>query len=196
MMSSPISAAGAEPAARSGVYDNLIVVVAGDVVRGAFFDQRGQFEPGGSAPFSCIFLLRGTLHGEVASVTTWAPGDAQRIRGELRFRDGGASLRLAEEPGGCGMTTGDMVRQPYEMARGTDGAGWLDVGMIAAKRSPFYREPGLLAPRAPFVVAFDPVVILERRPGWVRARYLGGQRSVTGWLRSGDLALPDPPNAN
>lgn len=196
----PTAAAAAGPPARSGVYGNLTLVVAGSAVRGAFFDQRG-IGYGGEPMFSCIFLVRGTLDGEgegtggLARIVTWAPGDGRVIRGEIRFRDDGAALTLMEEPGGCGMTSGDMVHQSYEAPRGPEGEGWRDVRLVGARRAVLRRVPGNAAapPRAPFVVRFDPVVILERRGAWVRVNYLAGERVSAGWLREADLAPSEPP---
>lgn len=188
-------AAVAQPAARSGLYDTLTLAVAGSTVSGAFFDQRGVPGPGGAPPFSCLFLLRGSRVGDIAQVATWVPGDVRSIPGELRFTTDGATLKLAGAHGGCGMTSGDMVARPYAVARGAEGADWREVGMVAAKRSVFHREPGIPAPHAPFVVRFDPIVILDRRADWVRARYLGGAQPLTGWLRATDLAPSEPPPA-
>ncbi|CAO4165415.1 hypothetical protein [Methylorubrum extorquens] len=39
----------------------------------------------------------------------------------------------------------------------------------------------------------DPVAILERRDGWVRALYRRGAKPVTGWLPEADLDLAAAP---
>lgn len=39
----------------------------------------------------------------------------------------------------------------------------------------------------------DPMAVLERRDGWVRALYRRGAKPVTGWLPEADLALAAAP---
>lgn len=186
------AAAAADPAARSAVYGSLTLVADGKAVAGVFAEQRGMDGPGGAPQFSCLFLLRGELAGDRARVETWFPGEAERIAGELVFRADGAALTLRADHGGCGMTTGSMVGQPYEMARDEEGSGWVGVALVTAKRATFRPAPSAAAPRAPYLVAFDPVAILEQRDGWVRALYRGGAKPVTGWLPAGDLAIARP----
>ena len=75
--------ASAEPAARSGVYGTMSLAVAGTTVSGVFSEARGEGGSGGAPQFSCIFLLRGTLVGDHATVETWVPGRPERVSGEL-----------------------------------------------------------------------------------------------------------------
>lgn len=182
--------AAAEPVARSGIYDSLTLAVAGDAVAGVFSEQRGA--PGSGGPqFSCLFLLRGTLAGGRAKVETWFPGEPKRIPGELAFTSDGATLILSEDHGGCSMTAGTMVETPYTLARSAEGtpAGWIGVGLVTAKRTAFRPEPGTAPARAPYLVRFDPVAVLERRDAWVRVQYRGEKVPVIGWLPAANVAL-------
>jgi hypothetical protein len=185
LAASPLAAA---PSARSGQYDSLTLAVVDGTVTGTFFEQRGEAGPGGAPQFSCTFLLRGKLEGDRAKIDTWTPGDKERIAGELVFKGDEAMLKLMENQDGCGMTSGDMVHEYYKATRSQEGKGWIGVGMVSAKRAAFRPAPKARAPRKPYIVAYDPVVILECKGDWLRASYLGGDRPITGWLRRNELA--------
>ncbi|WP_200927324.1 hypothetical protein [Methylobacterium sp. Leaf100] len=186
-------AAAAEPAARSGTYDSLTLAVSGNAVAGVFAEQRGAAEAG-SPQFACVFLLRGTLAGDRAKVETWFPDEPERIPGDLAFTPDGAALTLAEDHGGCSMTTGTMVGTPYALSRRAASApdGWIGVGLVTAERTAFRPEPGPAPARAPYLVRLDPVAVLERRDAWVRVRYRGEKAPVIGWLPAADLAVVTP----
>ncbi|MCP1547277.1 MULTISPECIES: hypothetical protein [Methylorubrum] len=186
-------AAAAEPLPRSGVYDSMTLAVEGEAVSGVFVEERGG--AGGGASFSCIFLLRGRLSGLRAEVETWFPGEPERIRGNLAFTPEGAALTLAEDHGGCPMTTGSMTAKPYTLLREADepAQGWRGVALVTARRARFRPEPGPAPERGAYLVRHDPVAILERRDGWVRALYRRGAKPITGWLPEADLALAAAP---
>jgi len=162
-------------------------------VAGVFAEGRGAADDGGP-PFLCLFLLRGTLAGDRARVETWVPGETQRIAGDLAFTPDGAALTLAADHGGCPMATGGMVGAPYALSRtgGAAPAGWIGVALVTARRTALRPEPGPAPARAPYLVRFDPVAVLARRDGWVRARDLGKTAPVTGWLPAADLAVVIP----
>jgi hypothetical protein len=180
----------ASPAAISGQYAPLTLAVVGGNVSGAFSDGRGENGPGGAPQFTCAFLFRGTLEGDRATITSWTPGDGKRIAGELVFKGDAVTLQLQEDQPGCAMTSGDTVQMPYEVSRTMDGAGWLGVALVSARRASIRVAPGAPAPRKPYLVAFDPVVILERAGEWTRVAYLGGATPVSGWLRATELVAP------
>lgn len=140
--------------------------------------------------FSCRFLLRGRLEDGRGIVETWFPGQ-EPIPGYLSFEGGGASLMLRENQDGCFMASGDMTREPYRAALSKRGEGWIGVALVTADRTAFRPSPGALAPRTPYVVEGNPVVLLERRGGWARARYVAGPRPVTGWLPVGELVMAE-----
>lgn len=187
--------AAAETAPRAGRYGSLTLAVRDGRVSGVFAEGRGG--AGGAPSFSCIFLLRGGLAGARAAVETWYPGEAERIRGTLAFTPEGAELTLAEDHGGCPMATGSMVAKPFALTReasqaGEEARGWAGVGLVTARRAVLRPEPGPVPRRGPYLVANDPVAVLERREGWVRVLYQGGQTPVTGWLPAADLAVEVP----
>ncbi|TXN24047.1 hypothetical protein FV217_04565 [Methylobacterium sp. WL9] len=63
---------------------------------------------------------------------------------------------------------------------------------MTTKRAVLRPEPGPAPKRGPYLVEYDPVALLERRDGWVRARYLGGTKTVSGWLPADDLVVVAP----
>jgi hypothetical protein len=185
---SPISAA---PLARSGQYDSLTVAVVDGAVSGTFYDARG-LGPGGGPQFTCIFMLRGKLDGDRAKIDTWAPGEKEHIAGELIFEKHGAKIKLTEDHGGCLATDGDMVHQFYKAIFEKEGTGWLGVAMVAAEQASFRPAPRARAPRKPYVIRYDPLVILARKGNWLRVSYLFGSKPVTGWMRRKELFIVGP----
>jgi hypothetical protein len=185
---SPLSAA---PLARSGSYDALTLAVVDDAIGGTFYDARGR-GPGGEPQFTCIFMLRGKLDGNSAKIDTWVPGEKEHIAGELIFEEDDAKIKLTEDHGGCLATDGDMVHQFYKAIFEKEATGWLGVAMVSAARAPFRPAPGTPAPRKPYVVRYDPLVILARRGDWLRVRYLFGSKPITGWMRRKELAIAGP----
>ncbi|WP_338665763.1 hypothetical protein VQH23_11415 [Pararoseomonas sp. SCSIO 73927] len=183
--------AAAPPA--SGRYGGLNLAVTGEEVIGVFSEARMGGGTEAAPQFSCIFLLRGRLENGRGRVETWYPGE-ETIPGDLSFEGGRALLTLRENHGGCLMATGDMVREPYRAGLDRPGEGWIGVALVTARRAVFRPAPGAPTPRTPYVVEGDAVAVLERRGEWVRARYVAGQRPVTGWLRASELA-PDRPSA-
>jgi hypothetical protein len=63
---------------------------------------------------------------------------------------------------------------------------------VTARRAVLRTEPGPAPARGPYLVAYDPVAVLERRAGWVRVRYQSGKAPVEGWLPTTDLAVAMP----
>jgi len=180
----------ASPSVSSGQYAPLTLAVVGGNVSGVFSDRRGENGPGGAPQFTCAFLLHGTLEGDRANIASWTPGDGKRIAGELVFKGDAVTLQLQEDQPGCLMTSGDMVQKPYEVSRTMDGADWLGVALVSAHRAFIRTAPGAPASRKPYLVALDPVVILERAGEWTRVEYLGGETPVSGWLRTAELVAP------
>lgn len=185
---SPLSAT---TLARSGDYDSLTLVVVDGIVTGTFWDARG-LGPGGGPQFTCIFMLRGKVDGDRAKIDTWAPGEKDHIAGELVFEKRYVKIKLTEDHGGCLATDGDMVHQFYRAIFEKEGTGWLGVAMVAVEQASFRPSPGARAPRKPYVVRYDPLVILARKGNWLRVRYLNGTKPVTGWMRRKELFIVEP----
>ncbi len=175
----------------SGSYGPLALIVGEDgAVNGVFAERRvGNGTP--EAPqFGCLFLLEGRLEGGEADVVTWFPGEAERIRGELRL---GAepNLQLEKNHGGCLMASGDMRDAPYDLLLDERRDDWIGAGLVTAGRAILHPSPPA-APgrRRPYLVRFDPVAVLARRPGWIHVEYLeAADGRVTGWLREADVTL-------
>ena len=179
----------------SGRYGPLGLAIAPDgTVHGVSAEQRVGNGTLDAPQFGCIFLLEGQLDGGTASVTTWFPNEAERIRGTLRLGTG-PSLQLEENHGGCLMTSGDMVDAPYGLFLDEPQANWIGTGLVTVERTVLFPEPVETAGRKrPYLVEFDPVAVLERRPGWTRVEYIDGSpKPATGWVRDGDVALSAPP---
>lgn len=179
----------------SGRYGPLALAVALDgSVYGVFAEQRVGNGTLDAPQFNCLFLLEGRMDGDAAFVTTWFPDEAERIRGTLRLgRD--PSLQLDENPGGCLMTSGDMKDAPYGLIFDETHANWIGMGLVTRERAILYPEPVEATGRKrPYLVEFDPVAVVKRRPGWTRVEYLdGAAKPATGWVRDGDVALSAPP---
>ena len=70
---------------------------------------------------------------------------------------------------------------------------WIGVAMVTARRAALRRRPDAPAPRAPYVVRYDAVGVLERQGAWVRASVPGTKMSISGWPRADGLASEPPP---
>lgn len=179
----------------SGSYGPLALTVSDDgAVHGVFAERRvGNGTP--EAPqFGCLFLLAGRLEGEKAEVITWVPGDPERIAGELRL---GAkpSLQLEENHGGCLMETGDMMDAQYDLLLDERRDDRIGAGLVTAERAILHPSPADAHGRKrPYLVRFDPVAVLARRPCWIHVEYLeAADGRVNGWLRETDVSLSIPP---
>lgn len=181
--------------AQSGRYGPLALAVLRDgAVHGVFAERRVGNGTPESPQFGCLFLLEGRMEGGTARVSTWVPGEAERVTGELRL---GAhpSLQLEENHGGCLMTSGDMKDEPYDLLLDETRDDWVGAGLVTAERTVLH--PDLLddpGRRRPYLVRFDPVAVLARQPGWISVEYLeASEGRVTGWLRDADVALSAAP---
>ena len=188
-----LSAAASAKATLSGLYDGMLLAVQGDRVTGAFTTTRRGNGTEAGPQFSCAFLLRGRLAGGQAAIETWTPGDDDIVPGQLAVADGSARLRLQQDQDGCGMAAGDMVRSDYTLTRSQVGPGWLGVGIVKARRAVLHASPAVDTRQVPYLVGFDAVAVLARRPGWVQVRYLGSGQPVTGWLAASDLVTENWP---
>lgn len=140
--------------------------------------------------FTCWFLLRGKLQNGRGVVETWYPGE-EPIAGKLSIEGTQVSLTLREDHGGCLMTTGSMVREPYRALLNRPGHGWLDAALVRVNRAALRPSAGAPAPRMPYLIEGDPVAVLDRHGAWVRVLYGTGTRPVTGWLAAADLVLAE-----
>lgn len=182
-------ASTASAAPSSGRYGPLLLSVRGGEVHGVFSEGRVGNGDEAAPQFSCLFLLKGDLTNDRATVETWFPGEAERISGIL---DLGTvpSLKLTENHGGCAMTSGDMTAEPYPLAAGERHADWIGAGLVTAPKAVLRREPRDDPKRTrPYLVELDAFAVLEQRDGWVRVAFVGSDGpSATGWLRSDEVA--------
>ena len=120
------------------------------------------------------------------------PGGSAAIPGELAFDGNEASLTLRSKQPGCVTVGDDMTGDPHRQSASAHDAHWIGVGMVSVERAVLRPGPGASGHRTPYVVRYDPVVILERKPGSVRVTDRA-KTPVIGWLRQSDLAASDPP---
>lgn len=173
----------------SGRYGPLLLAVRDGEARGVFSEGRVGNGDEDAPQFSCLFLLKGVVANERVDVGTWFPGEAERIAGVL---DLGTvpSLKLAENHGGCLMTSGDMTTEPYRLGADERHPDWIDVGLVIAAKAILRPEPRDDPKRKrPYLVEFDAVAVLEQRAGWVRVTFVATDGPpTTGWLRGDEVA--------
>jgi len=174
-------------------YGPLILTVTGKTVVGTFFDGRGEPGVSGIPPFTCIFMLTGRIEGTRARIVTWTPGDKASIPGELVLDKSEASITLRDNQAGCDTAGDDMVSAPWTGTLTKTDPSWIGVAMVAADRAVLQPQPKNSVRRSPYLIRFDPVVILERHMEWVKVGYVTAERPVKGWLRRSELAPVDHP---
>jgi hypothetical protein len=170
----------------SGAYDDMLIGFdpATRVVTGYFFSQtvRGQF--------SCIFYLKGVLHGPSAHVSTYFPETpaADLIKGELalethmKFR-----VKLPSEHGGCwNVEHFADDNQPAEFTlKGHH--PWTSVAVVRSDKAYFFDAPASVTHRKAYLVKGDGVGVRASQPGWLEVDFIGGHRPVSGWIRQSDI---------
>lgn len=172
----------------SGRYGEMLVSVRDGQLTAVFATARGIDPSSGNRPmFSCAFMMQGRLVQGRSAVSSWTPGDESVIRGEITLAPPEARLRLEAEQPGCGMAAGSMTQADYVMHRDGPGTGWIGVGMVGAERAVLRGTPGRSTQRTPYLVRYNAVAILERKPGWAKVRYLDGSKPATGWLQEVEL---------
>ena len=188
---SPLPASAADNL--SGQYEPLLLAVQGNVVTGAFSEQRVGNGSDNAPQFSCAFLLSGTLENGAASIVTWYPGQSP-IAGQLTLSADGVSLKLKDNQPGCGMTSGDMVDQAWESSRDTPGPGWIGARLIASAKAVLRKTPAVTAALKPYVVKDDAVAVLAVQGAWVQVSYPGADKPVQGWVKASELTSANPPS--
>lgn len=180
------------PAARSGIYENMLVAVSGDKLTGVFADQRAGNGTDDAPQFSCVFTISGTVSGSHAEITTWTPGETATIPGSIDFTDADAALKLKDNQDGCANTSGDMVDEAMTLDRSGEGQGWIGTGLIGAKKAVLGTAPAAPTRTKPYLVQYDPVALLDRQGDWVKIAYVAGEQPITGWVKATDLILGPP----
>jgi hypothetical protein len=155
-------------------------------VSGAFSENRVGNGTDAAPQFTCQFLIHGRLFDDAATIVTQTAGGNEVISGRLFFKDDGVEMRLNDEPDGCGMTSGDMVRSPYAATRDIAGPDWIGAALVKVARAPLRRSPGA-APARPYLVRGDAVAILARRGRWIQVDYPGGSKPARGWLSANEV---------
>ncbi len=188
-----VSVYASDSAPVTNSYGPLLLTVTSKTVVGTFFDGRGEPGVSGVPAFTCIFMLSGQIEGSSAQIVTWTPGDKALIPGELVLGNGEASITLRDNQAGCEMAGDDMVSAPWTGSFIKTNPSWIGVGMVAADRAILRPIPADSTRQGPYLIRFDPVVILERQMEWVKVGYLAGERTMKGWLRRSELMLVDHP---
>jgi hypothetical protein len=186
--------------------EGLVVAIdpATGVITGYFKSGTGDDGAGGPM-FSCIFYFRGRAIGKPPYRTdSWFPDRRIAdpvIRGTIAFGAANgrrtATIALAEEHGGCWNVQrfADTGGASFEFDRS---GAWLAIRVVSAPRAYFHTEAKNSTRRKAYVTTGDPVRVLQRVSGWVRAEYTGAESGggdtpkTAGWLREADL-FPDTP---
>lgn len=182
-------AASAAPA--SGSYgDDLKLAFADGRVTGVFREARRGNGRRDAPQFSCAFALTGAWRGGdgEAAVLTWWPGETApdtRIPGRLTVRGGQATLKLADDPGGCLMTGEELKAEGYEGALAVR-RGWTEVREVRSPRAHLGDAPGERRGRA-YLTRGDAVGVVGRASTYVKVLYVDGRRPVEGWLSEAEL---------
>ena len=187
ILAAPAAALAAAPVA-SGAYNDAMLLAydaASGEISGYFDMTRGE-----QPSFSCIFYLKGKLAGRTAAIDTWFPAapNEERIKGKLTLADAKHfTIRLASEHGGCANVESFAdASQPASF----DLAGahpWTAVAVVRSAKAFFYDAPGAAAHLKAYVVQGDGVGVRAAKPGWVQVDYVGGDATISGWLKQSDL---------
>jgi hypothetical protein len=174
---------------RSGTYGEFTLGVDGSHLTGYFDSGTGEDPSTGKPTFTCTFYLRGVLDHGQARVVTWLPGTPDDIiGGTLTVAGSEVRVHLDAEHGGCWNVMHFADPEPASFS--LDAAGdWIALRVVAAPRAHFSGAPDAGAMGKPYAVRGDAVRVLERSPGWVRARV----QRTEGWLRDADLFAEEPP---
>ena len=183
-------------ASLSGLYDGLLLDVQGNRVTGVFTTWRRGNGTDDAPQFSCAFLLHGSLSGGKAAIETWTPGDDAIVAGQLTVAEGSVSLRLQQDQDGCSMAVGGMTGSDFTLSLSQAGNGWIGVALVQSRQAVLHAAPTADTRHVPYLVAYDAVAVLARQPGWVKVRYFGNDKPVTGWLRDSDLVTEHWPKTS
>jgi hypothetical protein len=177
--------------AKSGLYGNLTLGVAGTTVTGVFSDARVGNGTEDEPQFSCVFLLRGTLDGSAAKVTVWSPAERATTDGTLSFEKDAVKLRLEGDPPGCAATGDEFASAAYEEPSVMDGK-WTAVRLVSAGTADVRQAPVDSGSRKTRLSKGEVVVIYRKIGPWLEGEDLNARRAVRGWLRESDLAPSQP----
>lgn len=177
----------------SGVYDGSLLIgfePATGVVSGYFREEQGK-----QPSFSCIFYLRGRLQGAEAAIKTYFPETPTEkvIKGRLAVEAGGRlRIRLAEEHGGCwNVQHFADEKEPAEFM--LDGPRrWRSVAVVRSDKAYFFDGPASGSHRNAYLVKGDGVGVRAAQPGWLQVDFVGGRRTVSGWIRQSDVYPAGP----
>jgi hypothetical protein len=188
MIVAPAVASAAKPPVASGAYvDSLLVGYdpATDVVTGFFSMQQGD-----PPMFSCIFYLRGKLKGSSASIRTYYPQTPaeDEITGVLTLDGPGRlQIQLPSEHGGCWNVWHFADKADPANFKLETGRPWTAVAVVKSAKAYFYDAPGADAHRGAYVVKDDGVGVRTSRPDWLQVDYVGGAKTISGWLKRSDV---------
>lgn len=173
----------------SGDYgDGMLIGVdpATRIVSGYF-----QSETAGGR-FSCIFYLTGKLRGPDIAITTYFPmTPTDMIEGVLVPESGNKFIvRLADDHGGCWNVQHFADKtEPAEFYLQT-AYPWIAIAVAKQKRAYFFDAPDRKTHRTAYIVQGDGVGVRAVRGQWLQVDFIGGNKPVSGWLRTSDVYPP------
>ncbi len=184
----PVAASAAAPPIATGAYEDSLLVgydPGSNIVTGHF-----SMEMGLQPRFSCIFYLEGRLKGSSAQVRTYYPATPteDEITGVLTL-DGPNRVQIAlpSEPGGCWNVWHFADKdQPADFTL-DKAAPWIAVAVARGPKTYFYDAPASPTRRKAYVVKGDGLGVRATRPGWLQVDYVGGAKTISGWIKQADV---------
>jgi hypothetical protein len=171
----------------SGAYADAMLIgydPATGVVSGYFDMERGE-----QPSFSCIFYLKGTLAGGAAAIETYFPETPadDLIRGQLKLKDATHfQVQLPTDHGGC-MNVESFTDKDMPATFDLQAAHpWTGVAVVSRDKTHLFDTPAAAAPRKAYLVKGDGVGVRSSRPGWLQVDYVGGDKTVSGWIKAAD----------
>jgi len=158
---------------------------ASHVVTGYFSMEQG-LQPS----FSCIFFLKGPLAGSGAAIDTYYPETPaeDRIAGRLTIEGPKAVLiRLPREHGGCWNVWHFADKDQPANFTLDKAQPWIAVAVARGPKTYFYDAPGAATHRKAYVVGGDGLGVRAAQAGWLQVDYVGGARTISGWVKQSDV---------
>jgi hypothetical protein len=173
-------------APKSGVYDDLILArnPSNSDVTGYYRSETG----GGQ--FTCKFYFKGKLKSGAAEIESYLPGEPmQKISGLLVVEsEKSVTVKHKDEHGGCwNVQHFADTEQPATFSASKIQTSWLEIRVVRAAKSNFYKSPKGKTPLKSYLVEGNAVGVVDNQPDWVKVDDPGEKKTTSGWIKRGDL---------
>lgn len=178
----------------SGVYDEGLIIAYDNKtnkISGYYENHTGWDNHRSTSRFSCIFYLQGKSGADkFIKIKTWYPDNPESvIFGVLKISDekNKLSIKLNKEHGGCWNVqhfTDSTVN--FDL---TDRKNWLEIRIIRAERSYFYRKPDIKTRSTAYVINGDVIKVIKNKPEWTYVEYQNYNtgKITQGWIKTDSL---------